>query len=144
MEKKNYVKPILNSEAFIPQTYIAACAQYSFRLMCSTNVNEKGSYDQKGMHGGSKEYDGNGNCTLTITEFGSQEVHGGIYNDDLRINGTLLEDYKSLREYFKNIEDNNQYIEKITWSTNGATDGLTYLHEGKLSFDRIAAPGTFS
>ena len=25
MEKKNYVKPILNSEAFVPQTYVAAC-----------------------------------------------------------------------------------------------------------------------
>lgn len=25
MEKRNYVKPILNSEAFIPQTYVAAC-----------------------------------------------------------------------------------------------------------------------
>ena len=35
MEKRNYVKPLLNSEEFVPQTYVAACVaggytQYSF------------------------------------------------------------------------------------------------------------------
>ena len=28
MEKKNYVKPLLNSEAFVPQEYVAACEKY--------------------------------------------------------------------------------------------------------------------
>lgn len=28
MEKRNYVKPLLNSEEFVPQTYVAACTKY--------------------------------------------------------------------------------------------------------------------
>ena len=29
MEKRNYVKPLLNSEEFVPQTYVAACYSIS-------------------------------------------------------------------------------------------------------------------
>ena len=79
-------------EAFVPNEYVAACAQYELRLMCKhENV----------MHGGSTEYGGNGNCTTTITEFAETEEHGGTYNSDLTINGTLLDDYKDIRDYFE-------------------------------------------
>ena len=50
MEKRNYVKPILNSEAFVPQTYVAACAEepgyviYSFECSAGEKYKEYNVY----------------------------------------------------------------------------------------------------
>lgn len=52
MEKRNYVKPILNSEAFVPQTYVATCTH--------TESGEGGNYYFKCDAGGG--------------------VYGGLYN----------------------------------------------------------------
>ncbi len=41
MEKKSYVKPKLNSEAFVPQSYVAACYDYTAMLYCSAPGSSK-------------------------------------------------------------------------------------------------------
>lgn len=35
MEKKSYVKPKLNSEEFVPQSYVAACYDFTATLTCA-------------------------------------------------------------------------------------------------------------
>ncbi|EGX26705.1 hypothetical protein BSEG_04595, partial [Phocaeicola dorei 5_1_36/D4] len=34
MEKKKYIKPILESEVFIPQEYVASCYDYDALFYC--------------------------------------------------------------------------------------------------------------
>lgn len=38
MEKRNYVKPLLNSEEFVPQTYVAACGDETVTWSIKCNV----------------------------------------------------------------------------------------------------------
>ena len=39
MEKRNYVKPLLNSEAFVPDSYIAACETFKIACLMEDNDN---------------------------------------------------------------------------------------------------------
>ena len=74
MEKRNYVKPILNSEAFVPQTYVAACGDVNVTWTIGCNVpygfgfidtNSNGKYDRRTE-------------TKIATGSGCEEDHTGV------------------------------------------------------------------
>lgn len=41
MEKKKYIKPILESEVFIPQEYVASCYDYDALFYCEKGKKAK-------------------------------------------------------------------------------------------------------
>ena len=62
MEKKKYIKPILESEVFIPQEYVASCYDYDALFYC-----EKGKKGQDG-HGAP--------CATTTVEVRGAQAQG--------------------------------------------------------------------
>ena len=74
--RKNYVKPLLNSEVFVPQTYVAACAdepgytKYSFTCNAGTGTTHQGSKYVWNVYVNGKDITGNklyGPCSSTHT-----------------------------------------------------------------------------
>jgi hypothetical protein len=76
MEKRNYVKPILNSEAFVPQVYCANCGDeeiIGYKGGCDTtgyvfwDKNNDGEYQEETDEYASANYAGEDVCSFTIT-----------------------------------------------------------------------------
>lgn len=77
--KKAYVKPLMQSEAFVPDEYVAACYNYTAEFYCSYGEKYpgKGSYDSHGMQHGNPcavtKVEINGNFDMTGHETGGKE-----------------------------------------------------------------------
>ncbi|MBE6272578.1 MAG: hypothetical protein E7097_01635 [Bacteroides sp.] len=84
MEKRNYVKPLLNSEEFVPQEYIAVC----YQLECDYRGYVNGDYHSSGGCGNPENQvirvDENGNI-INIYEKPNDE------NDDWHFPGYTAE-----------------------------------------------------
>ena len=74
--RKNYVKPLLNSEEFVPQTYIAACKEGEYydvyNFICNAGFDNN-QYDvfiesngQEGLQRGTELFGGDKKLTGTI------------------------------------------------------------------------------
>lgn len=151
MIKKTYGTPIMETEQFIPNDYIAACAQYTIKLTCidPANTGRRGDNvetikaDQTNKLSGDHNVGWGGNCTTTITEFTSSEKGKGFYNGDLQVGGTSLSYYADIRNYLaeknewsgNNVPQVGYKYGVATWSTvNG---NVTYYHRGYLTFTKI-------
>lgn len=73
MEKRNYVKPILNSEAFVPQSYVAACGDVDVTWAIECNV----PYGFGFLDNNSNKIYDSGDTYLAKGR-GCDEVHTGI------------------------------------------------------------------
>lgn len=54
MEKKAYVKPVMESETFVPQTYIAACGDENkvYKFVCDAGGGTPGTVYEDSNHNG--------------------------------------------------------------------------------------------
>lgn len=136
MEKRNYVKPLLNSEEFVPQTYVAACYDFTAHLMCAipgtseSQVND--GTDARNNHGlcaneavvdikGSTGYEvsnGKINYSRPISglTIGAEIVDGGSFSSDIGSNSGL--------------ENGKNYYAKWT-STDNENHTGSYSHYGQ-------------
>ena len=74
MEKRNYVKPLLNSEEFVPQTYVAACGDETVTWSIKCNVPEGTGFIDKNNNGKYDEwYD-----TYLASGYGCGVYHEGV------------------------------------------------------------------
>lgn len=73
--KKAYVKPLMESEAFVPNEYVAVCYNYTAEFYCS--YGESSSNDPHGMPHGEPcavtKVEINGNFDMTGHETGGKE-----------------------------------------------------------------------
>lgn len=112
-------------EEFTPNEYIAGCAQYSLKLVC-TDPQDKLDHSTGE----------NGNCTTSITEFGASEEGGGSYENNLIYNGTSLTTYAAIRNCLAKLNENTQYS-TVTWSTLHNNNKDHYHHKGWMKFTKI-------
>ena len=73
MEKRNYVKPLLNSEEFVPQTYVAACGDVDVTWSIKCNVPYGFGFLDNNSNGKYDEGD-----TYLAKGSGCNEVHTGV------------------------------------------------------------------
>lgn len=81
--KKAYVKPLMQSEAFVPDEYVAACYNYTADFFCELGENYIGegypssSFDENGLQHGKPcsvtKVEINGNFDMTGHETGGKE-----------------------------------------------------------------------
>ena len=116
--KKAYVKPLMQSEAFVPDEYVAACYNYTAEFYC--RLGQQGSSDWNGGNHGNPcsttIVDINGNFDMTGHETGIKE-HINIYN----IN------FCDGFELYPGMEKGTR-IPCVTWQSRDG--GVTYYHEG--------------
>lgn len=138
MEKRNYVKPILNSEAFVPSEYIAVC----YKLSCNTSyANSQETVRPYGGHS-----TGSGKCgdpdshTINTTRdgiiTGVYENHYDEYNGNIR-----LDAYEAESLIGKNIHDLAKQDGYVTWTTyldlsKWNLGDNYYHHYGKVTKDK--------
>lgn len=151
MIKKMYDTPTMEIEQFVPNDYIAACAQYSIKLTCIDPANSGRTSDtvetikvtQQNKLSGDHNVGWGGNCTTTINEFTSSETGGGTYLGDLMVGDTYLSYYADIRNYLVNktaysgtsAPSTDQKYSVATWSTKNGN--ITYKHRGYLTFTKI-------
>lgn len=118
MEKRNYVKPILNSEAFVPQTYVAACGDESVTWSIKCNVpygtgfidnNNNNKYDYR---------------TDTYLAQGSG---CGVYHK-----GVTLPKGETPQQNAKWVDSNGKVQGVFFWKTNNSNNGhhFSLVEEG--------------
>lgn len=83
MEKKSYVKPILNSEEFVPQSYVAAC-EFNIELICDIIHHGAVLDEDNNVYKWSEDrymwHSTTGGCNVWVETDGSgSEKHGGYY-----------------------------------------------------------------
>lgn len=137
--RKNYVKPILNSEEFVSQEYVAAC----YKLIC-TAPNEKASSSDKGYWG-----------TLYHTTGGCKDPNGEAQS--LVVNNNKLEGIYEAKHsvgsgfaggWAKNIIVTDNYPntlvgETVQWETEGTSNadkGEIYHHTGIITLELSSRP----
>ncbi len=115
MRKKSYVKPILNSEEFVPQSYVAACYDYNAIFRCYKG--EKGI----DWHGAP--------CATTIVEIKGVNAtgHESGAKTEVTIYDINLNDF--------DLSDENvgvgTILPKIEWKSKDTVDGTgEYSHYG--------------
>ena len=113
MEKKKYIKPILESEVFIPQEYVASCYDYDALFYC-----EKGKKGQDG-HGAP--------CATTTVEVRGAQAQGwetgnktGNSISNIDLNGFNLNEELSI----------GTVIPSVKWISVDPNGTGTYYHSG--------------
>lgn len=97
LQRKTYTKPILSSEAFVPNTYVAACAEtggeISYSLVCNVNQNSHSTTDGCRVPGAFTITIDKDGCVTNIYE---RPNNSGNWNggdvDNLKINGIPYDD----------------------------------------------------
>ena len=89
MEKRNYVKPVLNSETFVPQTYVAACYDFTAHLICA--IPGRSAYN---VNDGTTTRNDHGLCAneavVNIKGSTGYEVEDGMINTNRPISGLTI------------------------------------------------------
>lgn len=151
MIKKTYNAPTMEIDLFVPNDYIAGCAQYTIKLTCIDPAESGRTSDmietifatKDNKLSGDHNVGWGGKCTTTISEFSSSETGGGAYQGDLMVGNTSLSYYADIRDYLSkktpysgtSVPTINDKYGVATWSTvNG---NITYKHRGYLTFTKV-------
>ena len=129
--KRTYNKPVLNSETFVPNNYVAACFTYRANLVCNLGQwhknnncerlpqNQRGCYESNGAHHGAPCAEStvtvtvrDGKTTLSGTE-GANKTH--ITLESVNIPGV------------NEVDHVGQTFTDCNWVS---TDGGKYNHTG--------------
>lgn len=128
--KKAYVKPLMESETFVPNDYVAVC----FTLWCTLpgrNPNtQDGDYPWYTEHGNGAQH---GVCAngANFNPNNRYEIeHPTAYVDNVIINGMRIDDPNAT---YDNLEDGKTY-HNATWYSH--LDGVVYHHRGDAQMDR--------
>lgn len=115
MKKRNYIKPILNSEAFVPCEYIAACYDFTAIFKCYKGQNNLD------WHGAP--------CATTYVEI--KGVNSTGHESGSKVSVKIFDiDYNGF-----NLSGNNvgvgTTIPNLEWKSTDTVDGTgTYQHYG--------------
>ena len=135
MEKRNYVKPILNSEAFIPQTYVAACQPTNGELTYYISCGKRGGwpYHNPNYCGSSTAYQITINDEYEITKLYESPHPGFSEGDDafgIEVNGNTYESVPT-----GPICTDPDVPVTIIWKTKDDY-GITYTHQGTITLNQ--------
>ena len=136
MTKKEWGKPEIKTETFVPNAYFANCGAYINGLVCEVygkygTTSSDGSYATWATDGylwHAKPY---GGCTTWIDENGTaREEGGGTYSNDLTFiqNGPAAG--QTLQEFLKSLSNGAHTEIIVQWSTNRKGDN--YIHKGYI------------
>ena len=140
MEKRNYVKPLLNSEAFVPQSYVASCQPTNGDLKYYISCNIKGleglnfKYHDPNKCGSSTAYEITISPDYKITKLFERPHKGGFEYGcdayDITVGGTT---YASCPTGPISTSGNDEV--NLTWKTK-LTNGSVYTHQGSINLSQ--------
>lgn len=117
--KKAYVKPSMESEAFVPQTYVAACYEFDAMFYCSLGSKYPGggSYESNGLQHGSP-------CAETTVHIdGNYRISGWEHNKPVQIDRGSVD----LNGFDLTTARAGDRIPFVEWTS---FDDATYHHHG--------------
>ena len=137
MEKRNYVKPLLNCEEFVPQTYVAACqptnGELTYYISCNINGMEGLKYHNPKYCGSSTAYNITINDKYEITKL-YENPHAGFSKGDdaydIKVNGTTYAKVPT-----EPICTDPTMPVTIGWKTKDDF-GITYNHQGTITLSQ--------
>lgn len=134
LQRKTYTKPILNSEAFVPNEYVAACETHKeYGLKCETsraNAYEESIHNDP--YGGHRDRPGNcGNINSQKILTDSEGIIKEIYE---LYEGTTRLDLELVGGTFIGQDIDNLAGQEIRWRTylNTQWGNWTYNHIGTI------------
>ena len=135
MEKRNYVKPLLNSEEFVPQTYVAGCQPTNGELTYYISCAKKGGfpYHNPNYCGSPTAYEITINDEYKITKLYENPHTGFSKGDDaydIQVNGKT---YTSVPTEPICTDPNKPVT--IGWKTKDDL-GFTYNHQGTITLSQ--------
>ena len=128
--KKSYIKPILCSEAFVPNEYVAACETHKeYGLACDTDAaNEYEESIKNYPYGGHR--DRVGNCGNPSSQKILTDIEGIIKEIYELYEGTTRLDLELVGGDFIGLDIDNLEGQTIHWKTK--LYNWTYNHQGKI------------
>lgn len=132
MKKKNYVKPSLINEKFVPQTYCASCSFTTYKIACLVNGNEDS--DKDGVDGDHRSW----GCQMESKQIITFDSNGYLQLYELENNyfaggSCTLIASPSNDTPITLHKDNISNGQTIYWKTTG-TDwgGWECIHQGTI------------
>ena len=124
MEKRKYEKPMLVSEAFIPNEYVAVC----FLVKCDVcGSDESPTYNNLG--GGRKEENNTHSCDTGCGDPNNQYITGDIGSwTFMEINSDQGSALVTENITYGTVGDNAA----ISWNTRNTRDGRIWHHHGHM------------